>query len=66
MYLEKFETTMARLEIEEKKLVMVSPSHLGGKWDVYTESEESNTTKSDEPGAINKEMVTNNHYKEPM
>jgi hypothetical protein len=34
VYLEKLETTMGRMEIEERKSVIISPLHLGGKWDV--------------------------------
>jgi hypothetical protein len=42
--------------------MIVFPSHLKGKWDVYIKSEELDTTKSNKLGVGNKEMITNNHY----
>lgn len=57
MCLENLETT-----IRERKSMIVFPSHLKGKWDVYIKSEELDTTKSNKLGVDNKEMITNNHY----
>jgi len=48
VYLEKLEMTMGRMEIEEGKLVIIFPSHLRGKQDVYIRSEKLNTTEYDE------------------
>jgi len=40
--------------------MIVSPSHLGGKQDVYIGSEKSNTTRYNELGVSNKEIITKN------
>jgi hypothetical protein len=40
--------------------VIVFPSHLGGKWDVYIGSEEFNTTRFDKLGVSIKKMVIKN------
>ncbi len=60
LYLEKFEMTMGKMEIEEWKTMIIFLLHLGGKWDVYIESEELNTAKFDKPGVGIKKMVTKN------
>jgi hypothetical protein len=57
---------MGRMEIGEGKLGIVFPSHLRGKWDMYTESEELNATRPNELGVHNKKMITNNRYQESI
>ncbi len=52
--------TMGKMEIEEWKTMIIFLLHLGGKWDVYIESEELNTAKFDKPGVGIKKMVTKN------
>jgi hypothetical protein len=43
---------MVKMEIEEEELVLISPLHLGGKQDVYIESEKLDTTRFDKPNVI--------------
>jgi hypothetical protein len=58
VYLETMETTMGRMGIGEEKSLIVFPSHIGTKRDVYTKSEELDTTRSNKLGVGNKETIT--------
>ncbi len=58
--------TMVKMEIREKELVLISSLHLGGKQDVYIESEKLDTTGFDKPNVSNKETIINNCYQEPI
>jgi hypothetical protein len=53
---------MVKMEIGEEDLVSISPSHLGGKQNVYIKSEKSDTTKFYKPNVGNKETIINNCY----
>jgi PAB1-binding protein PBP1 len=66
MYLEKLEMTMGKMEIGKRKLVIVSPSYLEEKQDVYIGSEKSDTTIFDKLSVNNKKMIIDNHYDEPL
>ncbi len=55
-----------KMDIKERKSVIISPSHLGGKQDVKTRNEELDTTKFDKLGVINKETIINNHYQKSV
>jgi hypothetical protein len=54
---------MKRLGIREEKSMTISPSHIG---DMYSESDESNTTRSNKTDVINKETIINNCYQKPI
>ncbi len=60
VYLEMLETTMRILGIQEEKSMILSPSHIGGKRNMYTKSDELDTTEFDKMDVVNKEMVTAN------
>lgn len=53
---------MVKMEIGEEELVSISPSHLGGKQNMYIKSEKSNTTRFDKSNVDNKETIINNCY----
>ncbi len=66
VYLKTLETTMRRLRIWEEKSTILSPLHIGGKQDVYIESDKLDTTKSTKMDVVNKEMVISNCYQKPV
>ncbi len=57
VYLETLETTMGRMGIGEEKSMIFSTSHIGTKQDMYTGSEELDTTRSNQSGAATKKQL---------
>jgi len=57
VYLETLETTMGIMGIGEEKSMIVPPSHIGTKQDMYTKSEGLDTTRSNKPGIGNKKQI---------
>ncbi len=57
---------MVKMEIREEELVLISPLHLGGKQDLYIESEKLDTIGFDKLNVSNKETIINNYYQEPI
>ncbi len=54
VYWEKLEMTKVKMETGEEDLVLIFPSHLGGKQNVYIESEKLDTAKFDKSDVSNK------------